>query len=254
MNKPKVTPVASRIGTPMAPSPKRKFATINLVLALSGLSGVSAQAQTTPYATMAPIEQYLSVDRSGEIAQARSAAPPAISDGAEVLVLGAHGYQTAVKGKNGFVCLVQRAWFSDLDDVGFWNPKMRAPICFNRQGARSVLSTFLARSVWAMDGLSKAEMINRTKAAIAAHTFAAPEIGTLTYMMAKDAYLGDRPHGHWHPHIMFYLPRMSTADWGADLAHSPVMSSESAIEPYTIFYVPVAKWSDGTPDEAPPHL
>ena len=254
MNKPKLTAAASRIGILVALSPTRTFAAINLSLALSALSGFGAQAQTTTYATMAPIKQYLSADPAGEIAQARSAAPPAISDGAEVLVLGAHGYETAVKGKNGFVCLVQRAWFSDLDDGGFWNPKLRAPICFNPQGARSVLPTFLARSEWAMGGLTKAEMINRTRAAIAAHTFAAPEIGTLTYMMAKDAYLGDRPHGHWHPHLMFYLPRMDTADWGADQAHSPVMGSESAIEPYTIFYLPVTKWSDGTPDEAPPHL
>jgi hypothetical protein len=57
---------------------------------------------------MAPLDQYLMVDRDAEIAMARSAAPEAISRDAYVLVLGRHGYETAVKGKNGFVCVVER--------------------------------------------------------------------------------------------------------------------------------------------------
>lgn len=55
---------------------------------------------------MAPLEQYLIQDRKAEIALAQSAAPESISRDAEVLVLGRHGYETAVKGKNGFVCIV----------------------------------------------------------------------------------------------------------------------------------------------------
>ncbi len=71
---------------------------------------VRAQAQPGPYAVAAPLEQYLIADRAAEIALARSAAPAAVSDGAEVLVLGRDGYTTAVKGDNGFVCLVERSW------------------------------------------------------------------------------------------------------------------------------------------------
>ena len=63
------------------------------------------------YQTMAPIGQYLSASADEEIVLARSAAPPSISKDAEVLVLGPHGYTTAVKGKNGYVCLVDRGWF-----------------------------------------------------------------------------------------------------------------------------------------------
>jgi hypothetical protein len=51
---------------------------------------------------MASIEQYL-MDRDAEIALARSAAPESISRDAEILILGRHGFETTVKGKNGFV-------------------------------------------------------------------------------------------------------------------------------------------------------
>ena len=44
-----------------------------------------------------PADQYLMADRNAEIALARSAAPDSISRDAEVLVLGRHGYETAVK-------------------------------------------------------------------------------------------------------------------------------------------------------------
>jgi len=68
------------------------------------------QDAKTPYPSMAPLDQYLIADRDAEIALARSAAPGSISRDAEVMVLGRHGYETVVKGKNGFVCMVWRSW------------------------------------------------------------------------------------------------------------------------------------------------
>jgi hypothetical protein len=95
------------------------------------------QTETAPYAAMAPLDQYLIADESSEIALARSAAPASIADGAEVLVLGREGYTTAVKGTNGFLCMVERGWGAGTDDPVFWNPKIRGPICFNPAAARS---------------------------------------------------------------------------------------------------------------------
>ena len=92
----------------------------------------------TPYPKMAPIDQYLMTDQGAEIALARSAAPESISRDAEVLVLGRHGFETAVKGKNGFVCIVERSWTSAAD-ADFWNPKVRTPICYNAAAAHSLL-------------------------------------------------------------------------------------------------------------------
>jgi hypothetical protein len=90
---------------------------------------------------MAPLDQYL-MDRNAESAMARSAAPEAISRDAEILVLGRHGYETAVKGKNGFVCAVERGWMGSFEGNftdGFWNPKLRGPICYNPLAVRSIL-------------------------------------------------------------------------------------------------------------------
>jgi hypothetical protein len=87
---------------------------------------------------MAPIDQYL-MDRDAEIALARSAAPDAISHDASVIVLTRHGYETAVQGKNGWVCWVGRGWMAMFDHPELWNPKVRAAECINPPAARSVL-------------------------------------------------------------------------------------------------------------------
>src|SRR5215469_13922434 len=111
---------------------------ISTMLAALSCSGpVRSQAVKTSYPEMAPVEQYRIANREDEIALARSAAPPSISGDAQVLVLGNHGYETAVKGKNGFVCFVERSWAAGFDDREFWNPKLRAPNCFNRAAAIS---------------------------------------------------------------------------------------------------------------------
>jgi hypothetical protein len=133
----------------------RSFA---LVVLLSTAWQARAQQAPTAYLKMAPLEQYLMADRNAEIALARSAAPEAISHDAEVLVLGRHGYETAVKGKNGFVCMVQRSWTAGIDDPDFWNPKLRAPICFNPPAARSYLPFEIKKTEWLLAGQSKAQM------------------------------------------------------------------------------------------------
>jgi hypothetical protein len=214
-------------------------------------AGFAATLATTMAAwaapQMAPIAQYRIADRAAEIALARTAAPPSVSDAAAVMVLGPKGYVPAAPGSNGFVCLVQRAWFSGLADDGFWNPKLRAPICYNRQAARSVLPAFLKRTAWAMAGASQAEIRQRIRAAMAAGRYPPAEAGAITYMMSKEGYLGDGPHGPWRPHLMFYMPPMPSAVWGADLPGTGVYSTEAGIDPYTMFYIPVGAWSDGTP-------
>lgn len=207
-----------------------------------------AHAQPAPYPNPAPIAQYRIANKADEIALARSAAPPSISNDAEVLTLGATGYETAVKGKNGFACIVERAWASEFDDPEFWNPKERGPICFNPASVRSVLPTYLERTKWVLAGVQKAEMITRTKAGIAAGRIPRPDVGAMCYMMSKDGYLNDSAGGHWHPHLMFFVPREAAAalNWGANLPGSPVLGGTVGLDPSVIYFVPVAKWSDGT--------
>jgi hypothetical protein len=209
-------------------------------------------SKPTAYPTMAPIEAYL-IDRDAEIALAKSAAPPAISDDASVMVLTRKGYEKVIEGKNGFVCLVDRAWQSDFDDAEFWNPKNRGPFCVNAPAVRSILPLEFRRTELALSGLSKDEILARMKDSIAKKEFGPPEVGSMSYMMSKDQYLGDQ-NPHWHPHLMFYMPGdMDPAAWGSNLpAGSAVYGGGRDLPgggrmPWTIFFVPVPHWSDGTP-------
>jgi len=221
-----------------------------LLAALLNLAGQAyAQESKTPYPRMAPPAEYLMTDQNAEIALARSAAPAAISRDAGVLVLKRHGYEMAVKGSNNFVCVVERSWMSPFDAPGFWNPKMRGPICFNPPAVRSILPFTTKRTEMALAGLSKPQMIARLKEAIEHKEVPALEPGAMTYMMSKEGYLNDED-GHWHPHLMFYGPRSDGADWGADLPGSPVLLNpqfQTSPEPLTSVMVLVLKWSDGTP-------
>jgi hypothetical protein len=207
-----------------------------------------AQEAKASYSGMASIDQYLMTDRNAEIVLARSAAPEAVSREAKILVLGRHGYETGVEGKNGWVCVVERSWMAPFDNPEFWNPKLRGPICFNPPAARSVLPITYRRTEMVLAGLSKPRIIDGTKAEYDKHGLPALEPGAMSYMMSKDAYLTDSD-GHNMSHLMFYAPLMDGAAWGADLPDSPVMLNlqfHGAPEPITVFMVPVGKWSDGT--------
>ena len=204
------------------------------------------------YPHMAPLAQYL-MSRNAEIALARSAAPPAISKDARVLILTPRGYVTAISGSNGFTCLVERDWMSAFDDAQFWNPKGRGAVCYNPPASRTVLRYDYVRAKLVLSGLSKSQMYARLNALAAAHALPTPEPGSMSYMMSKHQYLNDGA-GNWYPHLMFHVPKADGANagasWGANLPGSPVvMDSGHKLwpEPQTIFFVPVSKWSDGTP-------
>ena len=223
-----------------------------LAFLLCAIGSAIAEDAKATYPAMAPLAQYQMATVADETALARSAAPASISGDADVLTLGSNGYKTAVKGKNGFVCLVQRSWAAGFDDAEFWNPKLRAPICFNPAAVRTVLPGYLERTQWVLAGISKSGMIDRTRTALNANTFVAPEPGAMSFMMSKQGYLSDAD-GHWHPHLMFFVARTDAAAWGANLRGSPIIAAQSDPEPITTFFIPVTKWSDGTPDVMEKH-
>lgn len=216
-----------------------------LIMMLGTAWHVIAQDAKSPYPNMAPVDQYL-MDRSSEIALARSAAPESISGDAEVLVLGRHGYETAMQGKNGFVCMVERSWTSPIDDPDFWNPKGRAPICFNAAAARSYLPRTIKKTDLVLAGQTKSQMVEAITAAIDKNELPAMEPGAMCYMLSKQTY--SVTNGHWHPHLMFFVSQNDPAAWGAGLPGSPILAFNDTWEHMTIFLVPVRQWSDGTPD------
>ena len=135
---------------------------------------------------------------------------------------------------------------SPFDSPEFWNPKIRGPVCYNPAASKSILAYTLRRTQFALAGLSRAQMLDQIRAAAPRKELRSPEPGAMSFMMSKDGYLGDA-EGHWHPHLMFHVPKAAAASWGANLPGSPVVLDDREVpEPETIFLVPVARWSDGT--------
>ena len=197
-----------------------------------------AQDLKSRYPTMAPIEQYR-MDRDAEIALARTAAPASISRDAEILVLGQKNYETAVKGTNGYLCVVGRAFAGPLNNPEFWSPKNRSPICWNPPAVRSLWPYAVKETGMALAGASKAQIVEAIRTAVAKKELGVPETGSMAYMMSKEAYLTDRGD-HNLAHVMFELPRNGV------LQDDPNYFVSWDPAPVIEFNVPVGQWSDGT--------
>jgi hypothetical protein len=217
---------------------------LQMVFAGAGERAV-ADSVNQAYPAMASLDQYLISDQKTEIALARSAAPSTISDGADVMVLGRDGYTLAAKGSNGFLCIVERSWAQSTDDPEFWNPKMRAPQCFNAQAAKSFAPIYLMKTKLVLAGKSRAEIASAITTALDSKEAPPLEPGGMAYMMSKEQYLNDRGKA-WRAHAMFFFPGNMDKSWAADDPNSPVMVAHDAQERVTILFVLADKWSDGS--------
>ena len=204
-----------------------------------------ASAGAAAYPRMAPVSQYMIANRAEEVALARSAAPPSVSAHARVLVLGERGYEPAVAGDNGFVCLVARSWDKGFGQPEFWNPKIRSPECFNPPAARAVLPRYLERTKWVLAGETTTQMRAHAQAADTAAKLREPAPGSFCYMMSKDGYTDDRAAGPWYPHLMFFQSTTAAADWGANLPDTPIVADSTSYPGLTYFLVIVPQWSNG---------
>ena len=224
----------------------RSFA---LLVVLGITHRATAQDAMTSYPKMAPIDQYMMADRGAEIALARTAAPNSISRDADVMVLERHGYTTAVRGRNGFVCIVGRGW-SAAADPDFWNPRVRVPMCVNAAAARTYLLRVTRITDLALEGHSLAQVNDTIAAALARNELPPMEPGAMCYMMSKLGYGGDSAP-HWPSHLMFFYSDTDPAIWGANLPGSPVIAVADPLEHLTQFVITTQRWSDGTEDHRP---
>jgi hypothetical protein len=221
------------------------FGFVFLIAGVLPAANQQAGAQADPYPAMAPLEEYL-MPKDAEVAMARSAAPSSISDKATVMVLGRDGYSIAVPGTNGFLCYVERSWAKPVDDAEFWNPKMRAPNCFNDAAARSIAQIYLMKTRLVLAGQLKAQIAHAIAAALDEKKLPALAPGAMCYMMSKQQYLQDKGKS-WRPHLMFFVAGDAAQSWGANQPDSPVIAANDAEARVTIMMVVVHDWSDGTP-------
>jgi len=215
-----------------------------MFVALGWAYDAMAQDAVTANSKMAPIEQYLMADQDAEIALARSAAPESISRDAEVMVLKHHGFATAVKGKNGFVCIVGRSWTAAADD-DYGDPTVRVPMCVNAAAARTYLLRITTITDLALKGRTLVQVNEAIGAALARKELPPMEPGSMSYMMGKQGW-GGNSAPHWPPHLMFFYSQTDPAIWGANLPGSPVVAVEDPLEQLTQFVITAQHWSDGT--------
>jgi hypothetical protein len=183
-------------------------------------------------------------DHAAEISLARTAAPEAISRDAEVQILGRHGFETAVNGKNGFVCIVGRSWTSAAD-ADFGDRRVRVPMCMNAAAARSYFLRVARIAEMALAGHTLDQINQAIRAAIAKNDLPPMESGAMCYMMGKQGFGGDSAP-HWPSHLMFFYSDVDPAIWGANLPGSPIIAIADPTEHLTQFVIPAQKWADGT--------
>jgi len=153
--------------------------------------------------------------------------------------MGQKNFETAVQGKNGFVCMVGRAFAGPLSNKEFWNPKNRSPMCLNPPAARALMPYAMKQAGMALAGASKAQISDAIRAAVAKKELGVPESGSMIYMMSKEAYLTDQG-SHNLAHVMFELPRNGV------FQDDPNYFTSWDPAPVIEFVVPVGQWSDGT--------
>jgi hypothetical protein len=148
-----------------------------------------------------------------EIALARSAAPAEVSRDATVYVLTDTGYAVAVPGTNGNACLVDRSWPDSLE-----------PQCFDPEGSATIMQTSLAQMAGIQQGRPGDAIDRELAEGLRSGRFRLPTRPALSYMMSSaQRLIGDdgRPAGNWQPHLMLFMPYMTSEQLGLGSTPNP---------------------------------
>lgn len=163
--------------------------------------------------------------RAQEIALARSAAPPEVSDPATVLVWNGADWEVGAEGSNGVTCYVGRSWVESIE-----------PHCFDEEGSRTILPMHLLETKMLAEGRSRTEIDGAIAEGLRSGEFRLPSRPAMSYMMSAGQRLisdDGRPVGDWEPHLMIYVPYLTTADVG--LGDAPSLQAAVVVDPGTPF-------------------
>src|ERR1700677_101190 len=130
----------------------RLMATTFAGLLLIGVLSSGAAAQDTPQEPTREIQLVTaSTPRERQIELALSAAPTEVSSKAAVYILGPKGYKKVREGTNGFSCLIERSFVGTTQTSS-------APACFDAEGSRTLMLTYLRKEEMRAEGKSEAEI------------------------------------------------------------------------------------------------
>jgi hypothetical protein len=213
-----------------------------VLLLLPCASAAGAQAAPNGY----PVKPVPLAD-SVEIALAVSAAPPELSNQATVYAVRDGQVLTLRRGSNGSACVVAR----DLHGGSLY------PICYNAEGARTVLARELLDVRLRSLGASEDSVERAVAAGYASGQLETPKSLAMAYMMSPRQVLFSSPRpegrrvGAWHPHLMFYVPGATPSMFGLASEDAEPISVSGSGTPRAEVVVKVQKWSDGTPVAVP---
>ena len=178
-----------------------------------------------------------------EIALALTAAPSEITADADVYVLRGTEFVKAKAGTNGCACMVAR----DLHDGS------RYPICFDREGAKTMLQREMMEGSLRAKGKSEEDVQRAVDAAYAKGELRLPTKAAVAYMMSPQQVLfssakaDGRRVGPWSPHLMLMLPGVTPDQLGlARESKVDVIQIHDRGASHSELVVKVPKWSDGT--------
>lgn len=149
------------------------------------------------------------MDESEEIRLARTAGPEAVTADSSVWVLRPRGYELVEKGGGAFHCFVERSWGAPHPENAItFDPRIRAPHCINAEGARTTMREFFRVAELALAGHGSDEINRLIEAELASGKIGTPTGLSMTYMMSKHQWLGERPQA-WKPHVMLWMPGLT---------------------------------------------
>jgi hypothetical protein len=184
---------------------------IVLIVFLLSVLQIVAHAQERKYA---PFSEY-AMARDAEIALAKSAAPEKISSHATIKVLTQQGYEIAVKGDNGFLCMVMRSWSAAPDPRDTYYSKLRAPICFDSIAARTVAPVEELRTRLGLKGEQPDAIAQEVAVLYGRGQLPRMENAAFAYMWSASQDTGSGL-GAWHPHMMVYAPYYENSTLGSN--------------------------------------
>lgn len=152
----------------------------------------------------APYSEW-AMSQPAEIALARSAAPESVSRRATIEVLTPKGYEVAVKGDNGCVCMVLRGWSAAPDPTDTKNAKIRGPACFDPVATRTVVPAEELKAKLGLAGKSPEEIGSEVATQYGLGKLPKMENVAFAYMWSASQHIGPDA-GPWHPHMMVYAP------------------------------------------------
>jgi hypothetical protein len=120
-----------------------------------------------------------------------------------------------------------------------YDAKVRAPICFDREAARTVMPYYELRSKLGMAGKTPDQIAEGLQAAYVKGKL--PKRGgvSFAYMWSADQHLASGI-GHWHPHMMVFCPYYKNSMLGSNESGGPLPQvTDDAGTPFAVVVIPV---------------